>query len=876
MRQTSFFSDVVPEPGVDRNLAALKEAGCSLCSLNCVPRRYPVHHPYMDADGAGFSDTRYYVLGEAPGAEEDSQGRPFVGPSGRLIREHPDFDDRHTRIWNTIRCRPPDNRTPTEHELASCSGFIEDDIRRADPSAILLVGGTAFRWATGLSNVTYWSGKWVVAEIGGRRYAAMPVIHPAYVLRHGGEGFMRAHFEAVLERFFCESFDCENLKLTGTTGETLADIDEAIADNSTESLITHFAGGHIGLDIETATDETGGRVFRPYGKGAEILSVAISNFRTSAVFVGEDEIKRLVRFLMDFSGVVMAHNLAFDLEWLYYFHPELRGKVRWYCTLAMAYITDPRPTGKSLNDLCSAHLGLRDIKAHSGVDVSDLRSAPADLLKRYNARDAFLCVRIAHDFLERQKDKTALCRFVVLLEEQSRRIEAAVASQLRGIPFDRDAAKELSAELDAGMTEAQREFSDSRAVCEWSAKIGRRLTIADNRELADFIAGSGHKNLIASDERKSGVSVDEAALHRVAKKIPAVEWVIQYRKLAKIKSTYVDNLATGKDEWPDGLLHPQYSVNSQRSRRSSCSGPNIQNQPKRGPMSSAVRGLIRDPDGGVFVSVDYGQIEARVVAMASRDPFLVKSIRTGYDIHADWGRRILEAHPGYHERGREALDDESAFKEVRRKAKGWVFGNLFGSTLKGAIEHVGADESVVRPLYQAFWKQMPRVKEWHEEVWSQYERDGYAETLTGFRRPGPLRYNEVINLIPQAVSFDLVADTWCRICERCVREDRLDLVPPMQIHDDLTWVVPEDAIEDLLALIREEVFNWDFKAFPFLPVIPMTAEISIGTDWSNMEELDELTSDWTCQDLFGNANTLRAYETYVPSIFRTYWEDKNG
>ena len=141
-KQVYLFGGGAPAP---KSWAAEHQAQCGLCPLD---RQRDLTHPKMGADGPAEQGEAYvYVIGEAPGKQEDAKGVPFIGPSGKYLRAAlaPHFEKNEVIFWNTVRCRPPENRTPTEAEVECCRPFIEGGIARAQPRRILLVGGTALR-----------------------------------------------------------------------------------------------------------------------------------------------------------------------------------------------------------------------------------------------------------------------------------------------------------------------------------------------------------------------------------------------------------------------------------------------------------------------------------------------------------------------------------------------------------------------------------------------------------------------------------------------------------------------------------------------------------------------------------------------------------
>lgn len=155
-------------------LHVLHAQQCDVCPL----ARAALLNPRMGPEGP--DDAPLYVLGEAPGEQEDKLGRPFVGASGQLLRSELAVP---ARIWNVLRCRPPANRTPEQVEIECCRPYIAADIAKVRPVVLLAVGAVALRWISGEANISLWHGRYWPVTLRGHRCWCWAVLHPAYILR---------------------------------------------------------------------------------------------------------------------------------------------------------------------------------------------------------------------------------------------------------------------------------------------------------------------------------------------------------------------------------------------------------------------------------------------------------------------------------------------------------------------------------------------------------------------------------------------------------------------------------------------------------------------------------------------------------------------
>jgi DNA polymerase-1 len=258
-----------------------------------------------------------------------------------------------------------------------------------------------------------------------------------------------------------------------------------------------------------------------------------------------------------------------------------------------------------------------------------------------------------------------------------------------------------------------------------------------------------------------------------------------------------------------------------------------------------VRRVLRANDGMTILAFDYGQIEARVIAMFTKDPIFVKALWERYDVHMEWAERIARAYPS-RIGGKKNLTDKKAMSVFRGDIKNqWTFPLFFGARLESAAGYLNIPVTVLRPLYDAFWNQFATTKDWQERILADYRKSGHVETLTGRKRRGPLSLNQVCNTPVQGTAAEIVMDAMCRLSETGDPE----LQPEINIHDDLTFVRVDERRADVVA---EKVIKIMLDVpFKFINV-PITVELSEGLNWmpqddavnpDGMEEVGKFSSD---------------------------------
>jgi DNA polymerase-1 len=288
--------------------------------------------------------------------------------------------------------------------------------------------------------------------------------------------------------------------------------------------------------------------------------------------------------------------------------------------------------------------------------------------------------------------------------------------------------------------------------------------------------------------------------------------------------------------------------------RLSAEDPNVTNWPKR--KHREVRGMIRAPKGRWLVPVDYGQIQFRIVGMASGDENLVRHCWTGYDVHKHWATRCIKLYPKVQDwivrdfgdtlatikakEGREYDEDAAILKTLRQEFKNrWVFPQLFGSTTHSCAIALHLPDDIADDLGEEFWDEFRGVKKWQEELVRFYEKHLYVETLGGFRRRGVMSINELINHPIQGTEAEIVQEAHMVLSERADAEGDMELQPRINVHDDLTFEIADANLEKKIPIIATEMCR---PRFDYINV-PLIVEVSMGDRWDNTQEIKVFRSN---------------------------------
>lgn len=826
---------------------------CKICPLNKLTDNY---HPHMPPSGA--DDPLVYILGEAPGAAEDKDGEnQFIGDSGQLLRA------RIPKAWlprirwnNVVRTRPPKNRTPEPIEIECCRPSVEKDIVKTKPKAIFGFGNIPLHWAVDTNlGVTEWRGRRLPVNIGGHECWYYPMLHPAFLYRKKeGKNTKPSYIGSEDERAFVFDIQRALAEIEGLphaevhTKET-ADYGIEILEGKPSDLgrlkkLLAWAGrcDIAGVDYET-------NCLRPYQEGAKILTAGVGTDELSFAFPmhhrqsrwTKSELTEVLNLWVEFLESECrkaVHFLNFEMEWTAVkFAKRLLRCSRWESTESQAAVLDERTGGEkkkrkggplSLDFLVQQHFGFK-LKALSNLDRAKLDKEPLPQVLWYNAGDAkYHCLL----FLA-QQERIQQGELQKQYKEMRRRVPTCVLSQIKGIPVDQKEVTILSDKYELGAKEATAQIMELPEVHKFKSHYKEEFNPASNQHCVLMF-----RDLMRRREGRKedgGYGVDEAVLSKI--KHPLAGLILKLRKIEKRMSTYVYS-----NVYPDGLLHTTLNTVFAETKRLTSQDPNLQNIPKRDTEAKEVRRQIRAPSGHVICSADYGQIQARGIAMTSKDKNFVKALWERFDVHGYWAERIAKAYPARVDNVTNFKDEagKKVLKAFRTDIKNqWTFPIFFGAQLEGVAEYLQIPVYELKPEYREFQKMFSGVFDWQERLMTFYKQNGYVEDLFGFRRHAPLTRNQILNSPIQSLETVFVMDGMSRLSELADETDDWYYQPNTQIHDDLTFILPADNIDKYAEPIVTEMLA---APFDFLNV-PLTIEVSIGPNLLNMEEVLVASSD---------------------------------
>lgn len=797
--------------------------------------------------GASESKCLIYVFGEAPGEEEDKKGVQFIGKSGQYLRNNIPIEyEKNVRWNNTIRCRPPDNRNPLLQEIECCRPLQEEDIEKHKPNVIVGTGNIPLSWMLpGKTEGIYaWRARWIPVKIGNHICWYYPILHPAGVIRRSGSSEYKSDHEICFER------DLENLFLALRDGleppcYVEAGFDERIicinkgdrkdVDRLERKLEKFSRARYSAFDYETVG-------LRPYRKESAIVTCSIAvNYETIAfplMWPGFWKKKRYLTEVMDLlqwylehtKGTKVCHNSQFEQEWTGTFlSPDVVKNITWGDTQAMSYILDERKRMHSLNTLCRIEFGF-DLKELTEVDVTDILKNDLQDVLVYNGMDSKWTLELFFGLKRRFKGEPKLRK---ALEERIRTGISSTLAQIEGVPVNKRTARNLQRKIHRSINSEKFKFHKQRPIKKFKKKIGRWPNVSSNPDMTVLFRDIMRVQECITD--KGGVTTADKVLSALDfEKYPVAPIILELRSLDTIKGTFLDPILDPKRRlvYSDGKLHTNWNHLFTSTGRLSSDDPNLQNWPKQ--KWRIARKLIEALAGYKLLAADYAGIEARCIAMASEDEFLVKAFWDEYDIHGEWASIIYSMWQG----ALRALDlqddfsDKEVFKAFRHIVKNrWVFPLFFGSSQRSVMAGMHMPEIIAEEGFGEFWSTFPGVKDWHKKVRNFYNDHGYVETLTGRRRHEPLGWNEIINSPIQGTAADICQNAGSRLSDEGIQFC-------LNVHDDLSFMRKEKTFDKDARKIAKAMCSIEYD---FINV-PLVVEMEAGPNWYELEEFDKFSS----------------------------------
>ena len=508
----------------------------------------------------------------------------------------------------------------------------------------------------------------------------------------------------------------------------------------------------------------------------------------------------------------IGQNMKYDITVLSNYGIEVRGPL--FDTMIAHYVLQPE-LYHGMDYLAEIYLGYDTIKieeliGEKGRNQKNMRDISPTLVCDYACEDADITLKLKN-ILQQELKKEGIEELFYNIEMPL--VPVLAYMERNGARIDTASLKETSTLFGKRLAEIEEQIY---------SLAGEPFNIASPKQVGDILFGK-LKIVDKPKKTKTGQFVtSEDVLAQLQNRHPIVKNILQYRGLKKLLSTYVDALPELVNP-RTGKIHTSYNQTVTATGRLSSSNPNLQNIPIRDEDGKEVRKAFVPDDGCMFLSVDYSQIELRIMAHLSGDENMIEDFRSGYDIHAATAAKVYKK------------PIEEVTKDERRKAKVANFGIIYGISVFGLAERMNVDRREAKELIENYFATYSGVQEYIEKCKQDAKANGFVETIFHRKRylPDINSHNAVVrgyaernavNAPIQGSAADIIKVAMINIWRR-MKEENMRSTMILQVHDELNFNVLPDEKDKMLSMVVEEMQN------AFAMSVPLIADHGWGVNW---------------------------------------------
>ena len=529
----------------------------------------------------------------------------------------------------------------------------------------------------------------------------------------------------------------------------------------------------------------------------------------------DDVLRALKPLLADPAVLKVGQNIKYDLLVLAKYGVTIAP---YDDTMLISYVLDSGKHGHGMDELSELHLGHTTIKykdvAGSGASQITFDRVPIDKATQYAAEDADITGRLYRVL----KPRLAAERLTTAYETLERPMPAVlVEMEGAGIRVDRDRLRKLSNDFAGRMADFEEEIYKL---------AGRRFNVNSPKQLGKILFDE--MSLKGGKKGKTGAYATHAdvleALAAEGHDLPAR--VLDYRQLAKLKSTYTDALQAQIND-VTGRVHTSYALASTSTGRLSSTDPNLQNIPIRTEEGRKIRRAFIADEGCKLLAADYSQIELRLFAHMADIDALREAFAQGLDIHAMTASQVF------------GVPMKNMDPAIRRQAKAINFGIIYGISAFGLARQLGVPQREAQAYIDSYFTRFPGIGDYMERTKAFCRKHGFVETLFGRRchvmgindkNPSIRGFAEraAINAPIQGTAADIIRRAMIRM-GAALAAKKLQARMLLQVHDELVFEVPANEIEETSAVVREVMSG---AASPAVEIsVPLTVDVGVGDNW---------------------------------------------
>ena len=582
---------------------------------------------------------------------------------------------------------------------------------------------------------------------------------------------------------------------------------------SAETLLSELSKyGTIAFDTETAPFAGHAATDAHFCK---LVGVSFAVEPGRAWYVTADFIDVFRSLFSDATKTFVGHNVKFDRSVLLRYGIGLASTA--HDTLLEHYCLDAAAR-HGMDALAEQYLKYKTIPIESLIgqkergkeQLSMAELKPEEILD-YAAEDADITLQLDQVLRPLVSEANAL---KALEEAEEPLVKTLIQIEREGIRIDVPALKEYGRELDREIIKLLTDIH-SYADPGFNPDSPKQLGSLLFEKLSLPVAG-------VKKTSQGNYSTDEKTLSKLTAVHPIVPKILEYRTLAKLKSTYVDKLPLLIDA--EERVHTTYAQAFTETGRLSSSDPNLQNIPIRTPRGKLIRkAFVPRDEKHILLAADYSQIELRLMAALSQDEAMCAAFRNGEDIHRDTASRVYGIMPAF------VSDEQRSFCKMVN------FGIIYGISAFGLSQRLKISRAEAAKLIETYFKLYPKVKDFMEKSIATAREKGYATTILGRRRTlrdinsrnataRQAAERDAINTPIQGSAADLIKIAMVRI-SRALSENAMRSRMVLQIHDELVFDAPLEEVDRLKEIVHREMTSAiDFG-------VPLEVEIGTGSNW---------------------------------------------
>ncbi len=530
----------------------------------------------------------------------------------------------------------------------------------------------------------------------------------------------------------------------------------------------------------------------------------------------------LAGILADPAVAKAGHNIKFDSIVLRRNGMPVEGIA--FDSMIAGWILDPESRKLGLKPMAKTLLNIRMTEIETligkGAKQITMDRVPVKDAAPYAGADAEAVLRLIPVLRERMRAEGTEHIFTEL---EMPLVPILAEMEMNGILIDKDALAKMS-----------EDFADRLSGLEEQIfrEVGYPFNINSTQQLSAALFDTLGLRPPRTAKKTAAGSYSTAAdvLEEMRGVHPVIEMILNYRELGKLKSTYTDTLPNAIDR-QTGRIHTSFNQTGTVTGRLASSSPNLQNIPTRTELGKRIRAAFIAAPGCVLLSVDYSQIELRIVAHMSGDEAMISAFKAGQDIHAATAAAIYR------------VPISAVTKDMRRHAKTINFGLIYGMSSFGLSKSTGLTPAEAAAFVKSYFEQFPNVKAFLDGLRASAAEKGFVQTLAGRKRYFPnlkrqmnanLRSREereAVNAPVQGTSADILKAAMIRLPDELSAKG-LNAKIILQVHDELLLEVPEAELDETRRTVQKVMENVTALA------VPLLTEAKSGPNWGALQEAD--------------------------------------